>query len=156
MLSDRLSRWLAGGAACSLILMLGITICDVLMRNLFNHPILGTTEVVQVTLVYVVFLGIPEIFLHRSHVTVDVIDHLVGRRAVYWLDLAGGVACLALLAVMLWMLWGSARDAYAMGDRTSDLGIPLTVFWAPILLGGACSILAMLLFLWRELRRLAG
>ena len=98
--SDRLSRWLSNGAAVALVAMLGITIADVALRNLFNQPILGTTEIVQMTLVYVVFLGIPETFLKRSHVTVDIADHLLSRRTIRWFDLIGSVAALALLSVM--------------------------------------------------------
>lgn len=151
--SERLSRWLANGAALSLIVMLLVTVCDVLMRNLLNRPILGATEIVQLTLVYVVFLGIPETFLERSHVTVDVVDHLFGPRVIYWLNLLSGLVTFAVLMVMLWMMWVNAEDAYELGDTTSDLTIPLSVFWAPMLVGGACSIVAVLLLIRRDLRQ---
>jgi TRAP-type C4-dicarboxylate transport system permease small subunit len=152
-----MSRWLASGAALSLIVMMIVTVCDVTARNLLNRPILGATEIVQLTLVYVVFLGIPETFLKRSHVTVDVADHLFGPRVIYWLNLVGGMATSALLVVMVWMMWVNAQDAYEMGDTTSDLSIPLSVFWAPILVGGGCSIVAVLVLIGRDLgQRPAG
>ena len=153
LLSDRLSRWLTNGAALALIVMVLVTVCDVTTRNLLNRPILGATEIVQLTLVYVVFLGIPETFLKRSHVTVDVADHLFGPKVVYWLNLVGGIVTSALLVVMLWMMWVNAQDAYQMGDTTSDLSIPLTVFWAPMLVGGGCSVLAVLMLIGRDLRQ---
>ena len=151
-LADRLPRLLANVAAAALIVMLAVTVCDVLLRNLFNRPILGTTEIVQLTLVYVVFLGIPETFLRRSHVTVDVADHLFRASTIRRFDLIGEVAALVLMVVMLWTMWNNARDAYEMGDTTSDLAIPLSLFWGPMLLGGACSILALLLLTVRDLR----
>lgn len=155
-LSDRLSRWLTNGAALSLIVMMGITVCDVTRRNLLDEPILGATEIVQLALVYVVFLSLPETFLRRSHVTVDVADHLFGPRVVHWLNLLSGIASFALLVVMVWTMGATAHDAYEMGDTTSDLAIPLTVFWAPLLVGGSCSVLALLVRIGRDLRTKVG
>jgi TRAP-type C4-dicarboxylate transport system permease small subunit len=152
----RVTAWLANVAGLSLGVMMLASVADVILRNLFNRPIFGTVEIVRITLVYVVFLGIPETFRRGSHVTVDVTDHLLGPRLLGWLGLAGEVAGLVLLCVMIWPMWSNAVDAYEFGDTTADLMIPIAVFWAPILVGTACSIAAMLLLVLRDARRLVA
>ena len=45
-----------------------------------------------------------------------------------------GVA-VAVLAVMGWQSWISARDALVFGDVTSDLALPRILYWIPVLTG---------------------
>jgi len=152
--ASRVIGWLEGISSSALIAMMLITVVDVFMRNAHNQPIGGVIELVKILMAYVVSLAIPQTFLHRRHVQVDVIDHLVGERPLLWMEMLGEVCGLALLAVMLWVMWGEARDAHELGDVTSDLTIPLTVLWAPLLIGTICSLLAVLALIWSDLGKL--
>lgn len=144
---DRATKWLEHVASAALIVMMLVTMADVLMRNIYNRPITGSVELVRIAMAYLVFMAFPQTFLRGHHVRIDVIDHLVGRRAVRRLDLLGELAALGLLAVTLWVMWHEAVDAHQMGDVTSDLMIPLSVLWAPMLLGTACSMVSVVLLI---------
>ena len=150
----RLAGWLETGAGMALIVMMMITVVDVFLRNVFNHPISGAIELVKIMMAYLVFLAVPQTFLSRKHVQVDVVDHLVGPRTLLGLEILGELCGLGLLAVMLVMMWGEARDAHEMGDITSDLMIPVTVLWAPMLVGAACSLAALVSLILADLRTL--
>ncbi len=148
---------LAGGleiaAAVALIAMMMITVVDVFLRNVFNQPIGGAIELVKIMMAYLVFLGVPQTFLSRKHVQVDVVDHLVGPRALLCLEILGELCGLALMAVMLVVMGREAKDAHDMGDITSDLMIPVTVLWAPMLVGAACSLAALVALILSDLRQ---
>ncbi len=154
-MTDRITRLLANVAGASLIVMMLVTVADVFLRNVFNKPIYGSVELVQATLVYMVFLGIPETFVRGGHVTVDIAGHVFGLRVIGWFNALARLFCLGFLAAMLWTMAARARDAYAFGDTTSDLSIPLIAFWTPMLLGTICSIAALCLPALRDVRNLA-
>lgn len=150
------ARQLENVACVSLVAMMLVTVVDVLLRNFTDRPMTGAVELVRITMAYLVFTAVPQTFLRREHVVVDVVDHLVRRRWLVRLDLAGDLAGLALLAVMLWVMWGEAVDAHAFGDVTSDLMVPITVLFAPMLVGSACAIGTILLLMVEDLKRLRG
>ncbi|HVJ13422.1 MAG TPA: TRAP transporter small permease [Burkholderiales bacterium] len=134
--------------------MMLLTVADVVLRGVFNFPIRGVLELVELGLACTVFVALPAVFLRDEHLVVDVIDHLVRPSAVRWLDLAGALLSLAVLVVMPWQMAPLARTMHEFGDVTSDLSIPKIYYWIPVLLGVVASALATLVFIvrWRRTR----
>lgn len=130
-----------------------LTVADVSLRALFNRPINGTFELIELGLVCTVFVALPAVFLRDEHLVVDVIDHLAPARVVRWLDLLGALASAAVLGVMVWRMIPLARDMQEFGDVTADLSIPKIVYWIPVLGGSAASAAATLVFIARWRRR---
>ena len=149
---DRLTRRLAGAAAVFLCAMMMVTVADVVLRSLFAYPIFGTFDLVELLLVTLIFLGLPETFRREEHVVVDVVDHVAPGRVVALLRVLGALLAVALLALMLWHSLAPARDTNVFGDRTLDLGLPRYLHWMPILLGTAAAILAALVVLASSVR----
>ncbi len=129
---DIAARVFGSLAAIFLAAMMLLTVADVLLRWLFNYPIHGMLELVE--------LGL------------DIIDHLAKPRVVRLLDLFGALCSLGTLAVMLWQMVPLARTMHEFGDVTSDLSIPKIFYWIPVLLGIGASALATLVFIarWRR------
>lgn len=149
---DGLARLLAGAASVATCAMMMVTVADVVLRSLFNYPIFGTFDLVELGLVALIFLALPETFRREEHVAVDVVDHLAPARLVVLLRLLGMLLASGYLAFMLWHSVPRARDTYIFGDLTLDLGIPRFVHWIPILLGTAVAIFVALLVLVRIAR----
>lgn len=149
-----LARLFENVASASLIVMMLVTVVDVLLRNFSDRPMTGAVEMVRITMAYLVFMAVPQTFLRREHVEVDVIDHLVSRSWLLRLKVVGEVGGLVLLAVMLWVMWGETVDSHELGDVTSDLMVPLTVLWAPMLAGCACAIGTVVLLMVEDLTEL--
>jgi len=148
---EQLVRVLRVVAVLALAAMMLITIVDVTMRNTINELVLGGVELVQLTLVLSVFLALPETFLRDEHITIDLIDQLVPARVVRVLRRIGALLTLLLLAVIAWRMFLPALDTIGIGDRTSDLQIPLIWYWLPLLIGGVTSVLVMAFVVIREL-----
>lgn len=149
---EGLARLLAGVAAVFLCAMMLVTVADVVLRSLFAYPIFGTFDLVELFLVTLIFLGLPETFRREEHVVVDVVDHVVPPRVVALLKGLGALLTVVLLALMLWHAVPPARDTYVFGDQTLDLSIPRYIHWIPILLGTAAAVLAALAVLVRNAR----
>ena len=63
----------AAVAALFLAAMVLLTVADVVLRALFNYPLRGMLELIELGLACAVFLGLPAVFLRRGHLVVDVL-----------------------------------------------------------------------------------
>jgi TRAP-type transport system small permease protein len=131
-------------AAAALLAMVLALVADVAMANLFNRPITGTFDVVETTLVIMVFLGFPATFLHNGHIAVDVVDHLASAATVRRLKLLAAVVSLAFLLFLAWQMVAPALDAFRFGERKQELGLPLWLLWIPMIVGMLLSAVALL------------
>ena len=69
-----------------------------------------------------------------------------------WQRLLRGLAALAalvLMALILWQCAGAYRMQVMLGDKSQQLGIPISLYWLPLLVGVAASILALIPILAR-------
>ena len=140
-------------AGLALALMMLVTMADVLLRNLFSVPILGTYDIVETLMVFVVFLGIGEAFLDDTHIMVDVVDHFVGQRSVHVLKVIALLLAVVFLGLLLRYMPAPAWEAYVYGDRKPDLPILLAWLWIPCLVGILAAFLAALYKLYSLVRR---
>ena len=148
-----LSKLLGSVAAAFLAAMVLLTVADVVLRSLFNTPIRGMLELIELGLACTIFFALPAVFLRDEHLVVDVMDHLARPATVRVFDFLGAVVSFVVLAFMGWYMVPVARDMYEFGDLTPDLSIPKIWYWVPVLFGVVASAAATLLFVYRFLRR---
>ena len=129
-----------GGIALALMMLL--TVWDVVMRALFNLPLKGVYDLVESTLVLVIFLGIPASFLGEHQIAVDILDSVAGPRGVLWMKFCGAFLSLLFLIVLAWNMIGPASDAYRFDDHKPDFPVPIILLWLVMLTGIAVAILA--------------
>ncbi|QOL79518.1 TRAP transporter small permease [Pseudooceanicola spongiae] len=155
--SRALSHWprrvLAWVCGLILLLLMTLTVVDVIGRYLFNSPLIGATELTEVLLVSVIFIGLPAVCMDDEHVTVD----LVTSQMPDWIQ-PFRKALLALISatifgVISWRLWVYGSQIYAYNGVTNSLRIPVgPVAW----LCSVCAGVAVILTLYvaaRDLRR---
>ncbi|NIY94792.1 TRAP transporter small permease [Salipiger sp. HF18] len=117
-----------------LMALMGMTVTDVIGRYLFNAPLRGATELTELLLAAVVFLGLPAVALADEHVTVDLVTDRLPRAAQPWRLAAAGLFSAVVLAVVAWRVWVYASQIGGYGGTTTTLAIPI----AP--LGYFCAI----------------
>lgn len=151
-----MTRCVGYGAAFFLAAMMLVTVVDVTSRALFNRPITGAYDLVQLFLVGSVFLSIPEVFLRAENIVIDFIDHLFGRRAIDVLKAIANLLAFVMLAVLLWHMVSPALDAIRFQEISSDLAIPMGVHWSLMIFGIALALLPAALILIRSVLALLG
>jgi TRAP-type C4-dicarboxylate transport system permease small subunit len=147
-----LTGWLSAVAAFGIFAMMLITIADVLTHNLFHRPIRGTFELVELLLVIVVFLGIPEVFRSEGNITVDVIDHFVGSSTRLLLCGVALTVTLGFLLLLGFAMIAPAMDTISFPEHKQETGLPTSLFWFPILFGTAIATIATAGAGWSRLR----
>lgn len=140
-------------AAAALVFMMLFTTVAVVLRQLFDLPVLGVVDVMELALVAMIFVSLPGVFLRDENVTVDVIDPLVPRGVRVALRFAGLAATLAFLVTVLVAMLPQAADKWTSGEVTMTLGISRFIHWLPILLGFGLSVAGTLWVALHYLRR---
>lgn len=138
----RLQRAQLRLAATALIVMMLVTVADVTLRYLFNSPIRGSYDLVEVMLVVFVFHGMAGVFFRRQNIAIDLIDSFVSRGVVALLTRFADVVSIAALCLLFWAMTGPAWQVYEYGDRKIDLDLPVYLLWIAALAGMVGVILA--------------
>lgn len=126
----------------ALVAMMLVTIVDVGMRLLVNELVLGSVEIVQLMLVFAVFLALPETFERNEQITVDIVDQALKPRPVTRLRQAAALVTVVVLLALAWRTVPPALDTLEFGDLTSDLKISLFWYWLPIVIGCVAAAVA--------------
>lgn len=145
------------------ILFLMALICaDVLSRWLFNAPILGVAEMVQFSIVGIVFLQLPQTLRVGGLTRADVLFARImssAPRFAYGLQLAYDLIGAALFAVILITTWPLAEQAFVNREFYGSTGvvqIPTGPLKAIMIVGCAAMVVQFCLLAWRDLRIALG
>ena len=127
----RIERFTSGLAMAGACLMLAIAsalgMFQIVTRFVLEQPAEWSEILIRLSLIWMVFLGIPMAFRQGAMVSVDVLRRYsppVLRRLLDWLV---ALAALALMAVLIWWGWDYARRG---GVQTMAGLESLTMFWA--------------------------
>lgn len=138
----RLSALLSGIA---LLWLMGLTVVAVIMRYLFNAPILGAQDLSQVSLIVVVFPAMAYCGWTGGHVALDLIGTVLKADALRWTEGIVQAVCALLFLYITWQTWKRATDALQYGDATNLIEIPHWPFFLVIAAGSA--LYALVLFI---------
>ena len=118
------------GIASSVLLfgMMLLTFADVVARYLLNRPIRGAFEVTELTLLVLIFAGLPLVSHADEHVTMDFIDHMLGARGRAVVVRLAHLACALTFLGLAWLIWLKAGKISAYGDTTDVLRIAIAPF----------------------------
>ncbi len=114
-------------ALCAVILMsmMGLTVADVLGRYLRNAPVAGATEVTELLLAAVIFIGLPAASLDGDHIAVDLLTDRFRRTAKRLLAAAVSLFSGVVLGVIAWRLWAIGDQIAGYGGITPTLKLPI-------------------------------
>jgi TRAP-type C4-dicarboxylate transport system permease small subunit len=121
----RLADALAAVAAVAIALLCLVTCWDVVARYLFNAPIRGSLEILDMLVCLSIFPALPRLCRRRTHISVDLIDAALTPRSRAALLRVIDLACAVALAVVAWRMSVYARKLLSYGDETLLLQVPL-------------------------------
>lgn len=147
--TEWISRTLATVAGVALVWMIVLLVGNIVLR-LIASPVHGTYEMVTMTSIFVLGLGLAEAQVAKSHVSIDIVTARWSKRV----QLAVG-AIVTILAIIVFVQVVDALVAYglnqrASGSTTESLGIP---YW-PSVFALAVGFGALMLALVADLVRI--
>jgi TRAP-type C4-dicarboxylate transport system permease small subunit len=118
------------GFAASAVLfsMMLLTFADVVGRYLLSRPVRGAFEVTELMLLTLIFAGLPLVTRADEHVTMDLIDRLLGAHGRAMLGRVVQLLCAALMFLLTWLMWQKAGAIAGYGDTTEVLKIVVGPF----------------------------
>ena len=121
---------IALGAASSALLfaMMMLTAVDVVARYLFNSPLRGGFELTELSLLVLIFAGLPLVSRADEHVTMDFIDKWLRPAARRGVQRFVHLLCALAQLGMAWLMWLKAGKIGAYGDTTDVLKVPVAPF----------------------------
>ena len=115
-------------ASILLFLMMALTFADVVARYLLNRPIRGGFEITELTLLVLIFAGLPLVSHADEHVTMDFIDRILPpRAAAVWIRVMHAI-CAAIMFFLTWQVWIKATRIASYNDTTDVLRITIGPF----------------------------
>lgn len=149
----RISAYLS---AAILVLCVAATMLDILLRNLMNSGVLGIIDLTQLAVMWAAFLSIPMGFAMNNHISVELLFDQFGPHAKVAIRILSGIAGALFMGACLW--WGidQAAQQWASHDRSATIGIPLILYWIPLLYGTALSSLCAFFAMFAPLSTLTA
>ncbi len=144
---------LLGGAA--LVATMLVVVASVTSAQ-FGAPILGDTEIVDLSTGVVVFCFLPYCYLHSGNVIVDFFTRPLPRRANDALDALMHLVFTVVACVLTWRLIAGGISAYQREQRSMFLALPE---WHVYALGSAVSLLWIVVVVfvaWESAMRASG
>jgi len=134
-LTKKSVRCLAIIAGATLLFLMLVTVYAVVMRYIFNAPVLWALDCARVGLVVLVFFGLGYCGLTGGHIAVDFIGAFVPVTFLKISDVIIRSSCVILIFLMAWQALVQGLDALEMGEGTNELEIPLFPFFLVVAFG---------------------
>lgn len=148
--SASFARGVAYAGVALLVVAMLATVADIALRRTANVAVAGTIDITQLLVMAAAFMAIPFAFFADSHVSVELATDPLPPRAIAAFKALAAVLAAAFMAAVLRYGWDQALQQHGYGDRSQTIGIPILLYWAPLLAGSALSVAATLLIAIRH------
>ena len=136
-----------------LLLSMFFSVADVVGTQL-RHPVPGTLEFTESTMVLVVFGGIAWAQIRRAHIRVELFYMNAGLKLRSLMDIITSIAGIVFFSLIVWQGGVEALYSWEIKEATSGLvRFPLWPARWMLVIGSMLMILQLLLDLWRDITR---
>ncbi len=127
-------------------------IANIGLRKIFNYPIFGYIDVVEVTMILFAVLAISQCQRLAGHVRMELVLNALKGRVLWTSEALASLVAIAVTAVLIRYSWDYFLNAYINGDSTIDAEI--STWPAKLVVPVAMTILLarLLLQFWGYLR----
>ncbi len=131
-------------AAAVLFLLMLLTCSDVILRYLFNKPIMGSFELTEFMMATIVSFSLANCALQKGHVRVDLVVFMLPKRVQRIMNSIANFAFLGLFALITWRIVPRAMQMIEVNQVALILRIPVAPFVLIVALGTAVLCLVLL------------
>lgn len=115
------------------VLFLVVTvICDVIARGIFNAPFKGSVELVEFSVVFIVFLQLPDVVRVDRMTRSDGLLRAISGRSpmlVYWIGKAVDAIAALLMVLIAITMYPEVIEAWQTGDFVGTPGVFTAPAW---------------------------
>ena len=142
-------------AAICIFALMFLGMAQVIGRQVFNAPMTGYIDFVELSIATFAFLGIAYCQRLGGHVRMEMFLKMAHGRAHWAMEVFGTLIALFVIAVLIWYGFDHFLRAYRLGDSTIDAELPVWPSKLLVPISFALLWLRLLLQLAAYLRLLA-
>lgn len=135
----RITAMLALAGTFAFLVAVALTVVDIVLRSFTNMTVHGLTDIVTLCTMTGALLAIPYGFAHGEHVAIDVfVTRLPAgaqKACTFFAQLLGAV----FLTAIAWFGGQQMLTEWGYGDRSQSIGIPMVIYWLPLVAGVAVA-----------------
>jgi TRAP-type C4-dicarboxylate transport system permease small subunit len=146
----RVSVVVAAVGGLSLLGIMLLTVASVIGRELFDSPVPGDFELVEIWCAVAVFAFLPYCQLVRGNVVVDLFTESASLRTRATLELIGNAMFTVIAAVLTWRMVLGGIDLATYHEETMVLRVPLWWGFVPGVLATALLTVVCAYTSWRS------
>ena len=148
--------WIGSLGAGVLAIMMVLTTADVLLRHMFNRPIIGTFELTEYMMAMLVAFTIGYCAVNRGHVNVDLVITRIPERPRAIIGIFTDLICIIFFSLITWKSFRQAIILQGSGSVSPALLIPVFPFVYIISIGFGLLALVFILQLFESISKALG
>lgn len=141
---DSAVRLLAYIGGLAILWLMGLTVVAVVMRYVFNAPILGAQDISELSLVLVVFFALAYCGWTGGHIAVDLIGMVLKPGILRWTDTLVRAISGLLFVTVTWQTMRQGLDAFEFEEASNLVEIPHFPFF--LVVAFCSAVYALVLF----------
>lgn len=126
-----------------LYLVLGVNF-EVFIRYILNASGAYMEEISKLTLISMVYIGIPYVIKKRKHIICNIFSNNINKNADFILSLIGNTLFIFFVCTMVYATYNLITMQIMMGKKTEAMHISIVYFTTILLIGFSLSIIRLL------------
>ena len=111
-------------AAVGIFCLMLFGVAEIVLRLLFNRPVIGYLDILEQSLAIFAFLGAAFAQHAGAHIRMEMLIAALKGRALWAAELFGTLIAIFVLAVIIRYSWIYFMSAWELGDSTADIELP--------------------------------
>lgn len=146
--ATRVTRAIALIGLVGLLALASATVLDVLLRWIFNSPIVGLNDTHSLFTALIIVSCFPLCIYRRGNITIRFVGNIFGPRVNHILDAFGNLVTLIIFSIMAWQVWLYTDKLLRDGETTWVLNWPVSPWWRVVtILIFTCVPVTLLMFI---------
>lgn len=112
-------------AAIAIFLLMVLGSTQIVMRTVFNKPISGYIDLVELSMAGMAFLGAAYCQRLGAHIRMEILIGNLRGRWIWAFEIFGTLVAMGIIGVLVWYGWGHFLRSYQLGDTTIDAQFPV-------------------------------
>jgi TRAP-type C4-dicarboxylate transport system permease small subunit len=112
-------------AAFAIFVLMLVGVGQIVGRSIFNVAIYGYIDYIEQCTAIFAFLGVAYCQRFGTHIRMEILLHLLPRRALWWVEALGVLLAMVVITLLIEGSWYNFQRAYVIGDSTMDIQLPI-------------------------------
>jgi TRAP-type C4-dicarboxylate transport system permease small subunit len=112
-------------AALAIFVLMLVGVGQIVGRSIFNIAIYGYIDYIEQCTAIFAFLGVAYCQRFGTHIRMELLLHMLPRRALWWAEALGVVLAMVVITLLIEGSWYNFQRAYLIGDSTMDIQLPI-------------------------------